>query len=89
MLNFLNCFVMANLLKPRQAKSDPSYEGFDLSHKLDFTSSCGHIIPVYYDLLIPGDKIDIRCQMLSIIPQLVAPSPIVLDENVDYYFRSS
>lgn len=77
---------MANLLKPRSASSRPSYEGFDLSHKFDFTSSCGQMIPVYYDLLLPEDKIDISCQMLSIIPQLVAPSPIILDENIDYYF---
>lgn len=77
---------MANLLKPRSASSNPSYEGFDLSHKFDFTSSVGHMIPVYYDLLLPGDKVDIRCEMLSIIPKLVAPSPIILDEMIDYYF---
>lgn len=77
---------MANLLKKRSASSNPSYEGFDLSHKVDFTSSCGHMIPIYYDLLIPGDKISISCQMLSIIPELVSPSPIVIDEVMDYYF---
>lgn len=77
---------MANLLKGRSASHNPSYEGYDLGHYTNFTSSVGHILPIHWDFLLPGDKIDISCYMKTIIHQCTTPSPITIREHVDYYF---
>lgn len=77
---------MANLLKGRKASSNPSYEGFDLSHKVYFTSSVGHVLPIHWDFLIPGDKVDIKTAMVTRLMPMNSASPITLREHVDYYF---
>lgn len=77
---------MANLLSGRKASSNPSYEGFDLSHNVYFTSSVGHILPIHWDFLLPGDKIDIKTHMTSRLMPMNSASPVTLREHVDYYF---
>lgn len=77
---------MANLLQGRKASHKSGYEGFDLSHYVNFTSSTGHILPIHYDLLLPGDKVTISTMMKSILMPMNSASPIVLREHVDYYF---
>lgn len=77
---------MANLLKPRKASSNPSYEGFDLSHWVNFTSSVGQILPIHWDLLIPGDKVTLRSAMKTRLLPMNSASPISLTEHIDYYF---
>lgn len=77
---------MANLLKPRKASSNPSYEGFDLSHWVNFTSSVGQILPIHWDLLIPGDKVSLRSAMKTRLLPMNSASPISLTEHIDYYF---
>lgn len=77
---------MANLLKGRKASSNPSYEGFDLSHQSFFTSSVGHILPIHFDLLIPGDKVTLNAKMVSRMLPMNSASPITLREHVDWYF---
>lgn len=77
---------MANLLKGRSASHNPSYEGYDLGHYTNFTSSVGHILPIHWDLLLPSDKVDISCYMKTILNQCTTASPITIREHVDYYF---
>lgn len=77
---------MANLLKPRKASSNPSYEGFDLSHWVNFTSSVGQILPIHWDFLIPGDKVSLRSAMKTRLLPMNSASPISLTEHIDYYF---
>lgn len=77
---------MANLLRPRKASSNPSYEGFDLSHWVNFTSSVGQILPIHWDFLIPGDKVTLRSVMKTRMMPMNSASPINLTEHVDYYF---
>lgn len=77
---------MANLLKGRSASHKSSYEGFDLSHNVFFTSSVGHVLPIHWDFLLPGDKVDIKTHMKSRLLPMNSASPILLREHVDYYF---
>lgn len=77
---------MANLLRPRSASHKSSYEGFDLSHYVNFTSSVGQVLPIGWDFLLPGDKITIKTGMKSIMLPMNSASPINLHEHVDYYF---
>ena len=77
---------MANLLRPRSASHKSSYEGFDLSHYVNFTSSVGQVLPIGWDFLLPGDKITVKTAMKSIMLPMNSASPINLHEHVDYYF---
>lgn len=77
---------MANLLKGRKASHNPSYEGFDLSHYSNFTSSVGHLLPIHWDFLLPDDKVSISTQMKTIMQPLNSASPVTIREHVDYYF---
>lgn len=77
---------MANLLKPRSASHTSSYEGFDLSHYVNFTSSVGHVLPIGWDFVLPGDKMTIKTSMKSILLPMNSASPVNLTEHVDYYF---
>lgn len=77
---------MANLLRGRKASHNSSYEGFDLSHNMYFTSSVGHVLPIHFDFLLPGDKVNIKTHMTSRLMPMNSASPIELREHVDYYF---
>lgn len=77
---------MANILKRREAGSSQGFNGFDLSHEVDFTSAVGQIIPIHYDKLQPLDKIRIKTEMFSRLMPTNSASPISLTEHVDYFF---
>lgn len=77
---------MANLLKGRKASHKASYESFDLSHNIYFSSSVGHILPVHYDLLLPQDKVRIKSHMFSRTMELLSAAPVNMVEHIDYYF---
>lgn len=77
---------MANLLKGRKASHNPSYEGYDMSHYSNFSSSVGHLLPIHWDFLLPDDKVSISTSMKTIMQPLNSASPITIREHVDYYF---
>ena len=68
-----------------QVASLPKH-GFPLSHTFDFTSSCGHIIPVFYDQLNPGEKIRFSCDLFTRTQPLSSPSMVDIDEYIDLFF---
>lgn len=77
---------MANILKRREASSQQSFNGFDLSHKVYFTGTTGMIYPVHYDRLQPSDKIRISTDVFSRLQPSNSASPVQLTEHVDYFF---
>lgn len=77
---------MADILKRREAGTSQGFNGFDLSHEVDFTSAVGQIIPIHYDKLQPQDKIRIKTEMFSRLMPTNSASPISLTEHVDYFF---
>lgn len=77
---------MANILKRREASSQQSFNGFDLSHRLYFTSPVGQILPIHYDKLQPKDKIRISTDMFTRLQPMNSASPITVTGHVDYFF---
>ena len=77
---------MSNLLKGRSASHKASYEGFDLSHSVNFTSSVGQLIPIVTDLLLPDDKIQLKTDILTRLQPMASASPVPIREHVDFYF---
>lgn len=67
---------------PRGGKK---YSPHDLSHQLKFTSSVGMLLPVYFDLLSPGDKVRINTQMFSRLQNMTSPAFTRLTEHIDFF----
>ena len=59
---------------------------FDMSKDIKFTSSVGHLLPVYWDILNPGDKIKIGASIFTRTKPLATPAFVSIEEHVDYFF---
>ena len=59
---------------------------FDMSKDIKFTSSVGHLLPVYWDILNPGDKIKIGSSIFTRTKPLATPAFVSIEEHVDYFF---
>lgn len=61
------------------------YHPHDMSCQLKFTSSVGQLLPVYWDFLNPGDKIEITPSMFSRLQQMTSPAFTRLTEHIDFF----
>lgn len=70
----------------------PKYEaklgrhGHNLSHNFSFTSSTGHLLTVFDDLLLPGDTISGNIEMFTRTQPLNTPANVEVEEYIDYFF---
>lgn len=60
--------------------------GFPMSEAFAFTSSCGHILPIFFDQLNPGEKFRYSVDMFTRTQPLSAPANLELDEYIDVFF---
>lgn len=73
-------------------KSKPSYEahlsktGFDVSQTFNFSSSCGHILPVWYDIANPGEHYSLSTNLFTRTQPLASAPMVDIDEYVDWFF---
>jgi hypothetical protein len=58
-------FMASNLFSFGDVRNHPHRSGFDLSRRICFTSKAGELLPVYYKLVYPGDKFQIRHQLFT------------------------
>lgn len=77
---------MEKLLKNPTYQNKSGYNGLDLSHVVDFTSSVGHIVPVMWDFLQPGDKVRLQDNLLTRTSPLLSSAFAKIEENVRYFF---
>lgn len=61
------------------------YSGFPMDHLVNFTSVCGYLIPVYTDILSPGDKVNIDTIMRSNTQPLSKPAMATCIERVEWF----
>lgn len=72
--------------------SDPEYvahlpqNGHNLSHRFTYTSSTGMILPVLYDMLSPGEKVDLAVELFTRTQPMVRPAIIDVEQFVDFFF---
>lgn len=57
-----------------------------LSHRVDFTSSVGHIIPIFWDILYPGDSVHCASEIVTVTEPLVTPARVDIEERIDWVF---
>ena len=69
----------------KQVASLPKH-GFPMSETFDFTSSCGHLLPIYFDILNPGEKFRYAVDLFTRTQPLASPAMCDIDEYVDVFF---
>lgn len=77
---------MADIKKNPTHNANLSKNGFDMSMIRKFTSSVGQLLPVYYDFLNPGDKVNFSTEIFSRTKPIKAPAMMQITETVDWYF---
>ena len=60
--------------------------GHNLSHDFSFTSSTGHLLTVFSELMYPKDSIRGNVQMFTRTQPLLMPANVEIDEYIDYFF---
>lgn len=63
-----------------------SREGFSLDQQFTFTASVGHLLPVWYDLLNPGETIKGSPSFLIRTENFLAPAMADIDVYCDMFF---
>ena len=58
----------------------------DLSQRFVFTSSVGHILPVYHHLLNPGEHVYMDMDLFTRTQPLVTAAFLDVDEDIDVFF---
>lgn len=77
---------MANLLQNPQHVARIGYDGFDMSQLLKFSSSSAELLPVYYDLLQPGDKVSMHTIMKTRTQPLETAAMTHITERIEWFF---
>lgn len=77
---------MANLFSNPQHSAKLGYNGFDMSKRVKFSSSVGQLLPVYYDLLQPGDKVDIKADIKTRLMPMNSSAYANIEEHIDFFF---
>lgn len=77
---------MANLFSYGDVKNKPSRSGFDLSNKFAFTAKAGQILPVYWDLVLPGSKFNLKNSHFTRTMPVNTAAYTRIKEYFDWYF---
>ena len=77
---------MPSILKTPSHAAKLGRHGHDMSRRLLFTSSVGHLLPVMFDYLSPGDKVRINEQLYTRTAPLTSPAFCRIKEHVEYFF---
>ena len=61
-------------------------QGFNLSHSLKFTSSCGQLLPVMFDHLRVGEKVRLNVNLFTRTQPLASAAMADIFEYIDFFF---
>lgn len=77
---------MANILRKPSYQNANGYNGFDMDNLLKFSSTVGELLPVYYDLLQPGDKVTLGTTIKTRTMELASAAMCSLTEHLEWFF---
>lgn len=69
-----------------QYRAHLSRHGHNLNHKFDFTSSTGHLLTLFTQIMNPKETISGKVDMFSRTQPLNSPSHVDIDTYIDYFF---
>lgn len=67
-------------------KGRPSRSGFDLSKKFCFTAKAGELLPVYWKMLLPGTKVNLKDMHFTRTMPVNTAAYTRIKEYFDWYF---
>ena len=67
-------------------KGRPSRAGFDLSKKFCFTAKAGELLPVYWKMLLPGTKVNLKDMHFTRTMPVNTAAYTRIKEYFDWYF---
>lgn len=77
---------MANVFSNPTYKSNIGFNEFPIRQHKQFSSTVGHLLPVYFDYLKPGDKVSCGCNIKTRLQPMVTPAFCKIEEHVDWFF---
>ena len=77
---------MANVLSNPSHVAQIGYNGFDMSNLLKFSSTTGELLPVYYDILYPGDKVTCSTELKTRLMPMEASAMANIEEHIEWFF---
>lgn len=77
---------MNKLFQNPQHRANLSYNGFDLSQRVVFSSPTGQLLPVYWHFLDPGDKVSIDTELKTRTMDLLSSAFASINEHVEWFF---
>nr|DAI41025.1 MAG TPA: Major capsid protein [Microviridae sp.] len=77
---------MSNLFSYGTVKNRPARSGFDLSNRFAFTAKAGELLPVYWKLLLPGTKVNLKDSHFTRTMPVNTAAFTRIKEYFDWYF---
>lgn len=77
---------MSNLFSYGTLKNRPARSGFDLSNRFAFTAKAGELLPVYWKLLLPGTKVNLKDSHFTRTMPVNTAAFTRIKEYFDWYF---
>ena len=81
----LNCFFMASYTGMSNLQNHPHRSGFDIGRKNAFTAKVGELLPVYWDISMPGDKYKFDVEYFTRTQPVETSAYTRLREYFDFY----
>lgn len=75
-----------NILKNPDYVAKLGYSDFPLRHHLYFSNALGQLLPVFQQLLNPGDKVVIKDQLITRTDTLESSAFSTIHEHIDWFF---
>lgn len=77
---------MANVNAKPSYRADLPKTGYDIGQTFNFSSSCGHILPVWYDIASPHEHYTLSTDLFTRTQPLASAPMVDIDEYVDWFF---
>lgn len=81
----LSQIIMNKVFKQPTYQNQQGYSGFPMDHWVNFTSVAGYLLPIYTDILSPGDKVKIDTLIRSNTQPLSKPAMATCIERVEWF----
>ncbi len=78
--------MSSRLFSYGDVKGRPSRAGFDLSKKFCFTAKAGQLLPVYWKMLLPGTKVNLKDMHFTRTMPVNTAAYTRIKEYFDWYF---
>lgn len=85
MFNFKMFFFMASYTGMSNLQNHPHRSGFDIGRKNAFTAKVGELLPVYWDISMPGDKYKFNVEYFTRTQPVETSAYTRLREYFDFY----